>query len=90
MSDSSSQDRNDKMVRHAPVQNRLINLLYGDISVEEFKKFGMLGLIFLFIIGSYWLLRPLKDAVFFTVSCATLAAALCARARCDAMHARAW
>lgn len=41
--------------------------MYGEISVDELKKYSMLGLIFLFIIGSYWLLRPLKDAVFFSV-----------------------
>jgi AAA family ATP:ADP antiporter len=51
----------------APVQNRLIKALYGEISVDELRKFSLLALIFLFIIGSYWLLRPLKDAVFFTI-----------------------
>lgn len=38
--------------------------LYGDLSVEEFKKFGMLSFVLLFIIGSYWLLRTIKDAIF--------------------------
>jgi len=38
--------------------------LYGDLSAEEFKKFGMLSSILLAIIGSYWLLRTIKDAIF--------------------------
>jgi ATP:ADP antiporter, AAA family len=38
--------------------------LYGDLTMEEFKKFGMLSSVLLFIIGGYWLLRTIKDAVF--------------------------
>lgn len=38
--------------------------LYGDMSMDEFKKFGMLSSILLLIIGSYWLLRTIKDAIF--------------------------
>lgn len=38
--------------------------LYGDLSVEEFKKFGTLSSVLLCIIGSYWLLRTIKDAIF--------------------------
>ncbi len=38
--------------------------LWGDLTTEEYKRFGMLSLTFLFIIGTYWLLRPLKDGVF--------------------------
>ena len=37
---------------------------FGMFEKEEFKKFLRLGLIFAFIIGVYWTLRPLKDAVF--------------------------
>jgi len=40
--------------------------LYGDLSVVELKKFLILAVLFLNLIGSYWLLRPLKDGVFFT------------------------
>jgi AAA family ATP:ADP antiporter len=32
----------------------------------ESKKFGILSFIFSLIIGTYWLFRPVKDAVFFT------------------------
>jgi len=37
---------------------------FGVFEEEEFKKFLKLGLIFAFIIGIYWTLRPLKDAIF--------------------------
>lgn len=37
---------------------------FGNFEKEEFKKFIRMGLIFAFMIGVYWTLRPLKDAVF--------------------------
>ena len=37
---------------------------FGIFEKEEFKKFLKMGLIFAFMIGIYWTLRPLKDAVF--------------------------
>ncbi len=37
---------------------------FGDFEKEEFKKFIRMGLIFALIIGVYWTLRPLKDAIF--------------------------
>lgn len=37
---------------------------FGSFEREEFKKFLRMGLIFALIIGVYWTLRPLKDAVF--------------------------
>ncbi len=37
---------------------------FGDFEKEEFKKFLRMGVIFAVIIGVYWTLRPLKDAVF--------------------------
>ena len=37
---------------------------FGDFEREEFKKFLRMGLIFAIIIGVYWTLRPLKDAIF--------------------------
>jgi AAA family ATP:ADP antiporter len=37
---------------------------FGAFEREEFKKFLRMGLIFAFIIGVYWTLRPLKDAIF--------------------------
>ncbi len=37
---------------------------FGNFEREEFKKFLRMGCIFALIIGVYWTLRPLKDAVF--------------------------
>lgn len=37
---------------------------FGNFEREEFKKFLRMGLIFALIIGIYWTLRPLKDAIF--------------------------
>ncbi|CAM0117360.1 NTP/NDP exchange transporter [Rhabdochlamydiaceae symbiont of Dictyostelium giganteum] len=37
---------------------------FGYFEKEEFKKFLRMGLIFALIIGVYWTLRPLKDAIF--------------------------
>lgn len=37
---------------------------FGNFERSEFKKFLKMGLIFALIIGVYWTLRPLKDAVF--------------------------
>ncbi len=38
--------------------------IFGDFEREEFKKFLRLGAIFSCIIGAYWTLRVLKNAVF--------------------------
>jgi len=43
---------------------KVLMTVWGDLSKEEFKKFGLLAITFLFIIGAYWLLRPLKDGIF--------------------------
>lgn len=34
---------------------------------QESKKYGLLSVVFGLIIGTYWLFRPIKDAVFFTM-----------------------
>ena len=44
--------------------NRAVRALWGDLSVDEIKRFGILALTLLCIIGPYWLLRTLKDAFF--------------------------
>ncbi|HSW73002.1 MAG TPA: Npt1/Npt2 family nucleotide transporter [Chlamydiales bacterium] len=43
---------------------KLCRFNFGDFEKEEFKKFLRMGLIFGLIIGVYWTLRPLKDALF--------------------------
>lgn len=42
----------------------LIERLYGKFSREELKKYLLLGFTFALIIGIYWTMRPLKDALF--------------------------
>eukprot|EP01104_Vermistella_antarctica_P006363 TRINITY_DN17067_c0_g1_i1.p1 TRINITY_DN17067_c0_g1~~TRINITY_DN17067_c0_g1_i1.p1 ORF type:complete len:483 (-),score=93.76 TRINITY_DN17067_c0_g1_i1:23-1471(-) len=41
-----------------------LRFLFGELSRAELVKYSLLSLTFLFIIGTYWLLRPLKDGVF--------------------------
>ena len=45
----------------------LARTLWGDISREELKKFGLLSGVFFFIIGTYWLVRSLKEVIFANV-----------------------
>lgn len=43
---------------------RIKKFLWGELTLDELKKFGMLGFTLMFILGSYWLMRPLKDGIF--------------------------
>lgn len=43
---------------------RVKHILWGDISGAELKHFGILSSIFFFVIGSYWILRGVKNALF--------------------------
>lgn len=45
----------------------LVRPVFGNFEKEELKKFGRMGLIFATIIGAYWTLRVLKNAVFCTL-----------------------
>lgn len=40
---------------------------FGDFDRQELKKFIFLGLIFGLVIGIYWVLKPVKDAVFMSM-----------------------
>lgn len=44
--------------------SQLCRILWGDISREEFKKFGLLSAVFFFMIGAYWMIRLIKNASF--------------------------
>jgi ATP:ADP antiporter, AAA family len=46
------------------ILRELLRPMFGDFDPEELKKFLLLGLIFGLIIGIYWTLRPMKDALF--------------------------
>jgi AAA family ATP:ADP antiporter len=41
-----------------------LRALWGDLSSEEVSKFSILSAAFFMLIGSYWLLRSMKDAIF--------------------------
>lgn len=43
---------------------RLLGAWFGEFEKNELRKYLFLGFIFLFIVGTYWTLRPLKDAFF--------------------------
>jgi len=45
----------------------LLKKWFGPFTKEEFKKYLLLGITFSFIIGVYWTIRPLKDAIFGSV-----------------------
>lgn len=48
------------------VFQRLVKPIFGEFEKEEFKKFVRMGVIFAFMIASYWTLRPLKNSIFMT------------------------
>lgn len=48
--------------------NGVINFFYPDLKREELTKFKLLAITFLFTIGTYWLLRLLKDVVVYKMA----------------------
>ena len=43
---------------------RPLRAIWGDLSNEEIKKFGILAATLFLIIGAYWLLRAMKNPSF--------------------------
>jgi len=43
---------------------RVVRALWGDLTKEELKKFGILSVAMMLVIGNYWMLRTTKNAVF--------------------------
>jgi ATP:ADP antiporter, AAA family len=43
---------------------KIIHALWGDMSRDEAKKFGILSVTLMLILGNYWLVRVLKNAIF--------------------------
>src|ERR1700722_16851563 len=41
--------------------------MFGQFTKEELKKFLLLGGTFIFLIGVYWTLRPMKDSIFMSM-----------------------
>lgn len=44
--------------------SKIIRFLWGDLTKDEYKKFGILAAAMMLLIGNYWMLRVAKDAVF--------------------------
>lgn len=54
----------------APLRRMMITGLkawFGNFTKDEVIKFIILGITFAFVIGIYWTLRPLKDAIFMSM-----------------------
>ena len=47
--------------------SKLARTLWGDVTRDEFKQFGLLAIVFFFIIGTYWMLRAMKTALFLKI-----------------------
>lgn len=47
---------------------RFIKIFWPDLSPHEQRKFSLLGFMFFLIIGSYWLLRLLKNTIIYKVA----------------------
>ena len=43
---------------------RPLRAVWGELSTEEIKKFGILASIFFVVIGIYWMLKTMKDPIF--------------------------
>lgn len=46
----------------------LVHYFYPDLQKEEIKKFSLLSLTFFLIIGGYWLVRLLKNTLFYKIA----------------------
>ena len=46
----------------------LVSYFFPDIQKEEFKKFSILAATFSLVIGTYWLLRLLKNTIFIKIA----------------------
>ena len=42
----------------------ILRKLWGDLTDIELKKFSLLGLMMMLVIGNYWMLRITKDGLF--------------------------
>ena len=46
----------------------IVQFFYRDIKREEVKKFGLLAVALFFILGTYWILRLLKDVLIYKIA----------------------
>ncbi|MBM17570.1 MAG: hypothetical protein CL947_00705 [Epsilonproteobacteria bacterium] len=47
---------------------KLVQFFYPDIQKDEVKKFSLLALAFVFTVGTYWIMRLLKDVVLYKIA----------------------
>ncbi len=47
--------------------SKISSILWPNLTPKEMRKYGILAATFFFIVGSYWLLKTLKDGFFFNV-----------------------
>ncbi len=47
---------------------RLIHYVYPDLKKDELKKIGLLALAFMIVVGTYWLMRLLKDVLLYKIA----------------------
>lgn len=47
--------------------SKMLLTLWPDLTSKEIKKYGILAIAFFFTVGSYWLLKTLKDGFFFNI-----------------------
>jgi len=46
---------------------RVLKSLWGDLSREEYTRFGLLAATLFFIIGTYWMMKPMKHSLFMRI-----------------------
>ena len=46
---------------------RMVSFFWMGLTTKEIKRFSLLAGTYLFIVGTYWLMRPLKDALFMRI-----------------------
>ncbi|MGB8366978.1 MAG: hypothetical protein WCD44_01335, partial [Candidatus Babeliales bacterium] len=46
----------------------IVNYFYPDLDKNEIRKFSLLSLAFFLIIGGYWLVRLLKNTIFYKIA----------------------
>ncbi|HBR70873.1 TPA: hypothetical protein DIC20_02365 [Candidatus Dependentiae bacterium] len=44
--------------------SKILHVLWGKLTREEYKKFGILGIAIMLILGNYWMLRTTKNPLF--------------------------
>eukprot|EP00667_Euglena_gracilis_P007077 EG_transcript_7140 len=62
------EDPHGRFGKPQSLATRLRKAMWGDLPPEEYRKIACLSAMFLFIVGTYWLLRTQKDALFMKIT----------------------